>query len=77
MYLYQISSGPGTNQVVTFKSTKSAGFGGTLINDWDVRDKPDFNKSGRIARATGMHFQADQAGPGWFFYSSFVFMGPG
>jgi hypothetical protein len=75
MYLHQIAEGQGTNQIATFNSTLTAGFGTTAINDWLVLDGPQPSNATIVGRTKGMHVQADVAGPGWFNYFTMVFQG--
>ncbi|XP_044953299.1 dirigent protein 4-like [Hordeum vulgare subsp. vulgare] len=73
LYLHQIASGPGTNQVVIVTSSKASDFGLTSVTDWAVIDGPNPATATIVARTKGMQVQADVAGPGWFNYFSMVF----
>ncbi|CAL4903576.1 unnamed protein product [Urochloa decumbens] len=65
LYLHQVVQGPNQNQVAVVPSSQPAGFGTIAVNDWTVIDGP--NPSANIvARAKGMHIQADQANVGWY-----------
>ncbi|KAM3188781.1 hypothetical protein ACQJBY_067631 [Aegilops geniculata] len=72
LYLHQISAGPNHNQEQIVVSSFANGFGTTGVNDWPLLDapQPDGNI---IARAKGLHIQANQAGHGWFSPFSMVF----
>ncbi|XBI51630.1 hypothetical protein VPH35_034118 [Triticum aestivum] len=61
LYLHQISAGPNHNQEQIVGSSFANGFG-TTGSDGNI-----------IARAKGLHIQANQAGHGWFSPFSMVF----
>ena len=66
LYLHQVVQGqPNQNQVAIVPSSQPAGFGTIAVNDWTVIDGPNPNAK-IVARAKGMHIQADQANAGWY-----------
>lgn len=72
LYLHQISAGPNHNQEQIVSSSFANGFGTTGVNDWPLLDAPQPNAN-IIARAKGLHIQANQEGHGWFSPFSMVF----
>lgn len=71
LYLHQVVQGqPNQNQAAMVPSSNPAGFGTIAVNDWTVIDGPNPNNAKIVARAKGMHVQADQANAGW--YTSFL-----
>ena len=73
VYLHQVVEGPTQNQASMVNSTRALSFGTMAVNDWTILVAPNPTAT-IIARAKGMHVQADQANvAGWFTYLSIVF----
>jgi hypothetical protein len=72
LYLHQVVVGPTQNQEAMVPGKGTIGFGLMAVNDWTVVDAPTATAT-IVARAKGMHVQADQANKGMFTYLTIVF----